>query len=199
MNNMVFQPVPAALRILTAICLLLLQACASTPNQGSPVYYHPSPQERPRSFTTVVSDSVVLARIKKKLFSDDLVDQGDVEIAVRHGVVYLTGIARDDYHRRMVVDLIRSVEGVTRIENRLHVTHRGTTFETEEGMIAGKIKMDLLRDPDIGPQPIVVEATPSHIILSGSVTSQAQKQKAAAIAEFSAGDRQVINQIAAGN
>jgi len=187
-------PRPYAISIISLV-LILVVGCASSPNQGSPVYHTASPQETPRSFTTVMDDSLTLARIKTKIFSDDLVDQDGIEITVRHGVVYLTGTAQDNYHRRMIADLIRTVEGVGRIENRLRVAHRGTTFETAESMITQKIKLNLLRDPAIGPQPIVVETTPTRIILSGNVNSQVQKQQAAAIAQMNAGDRQVVNQI----
>ena len=181
--------------LVISLYLILTLGCGSSSNTGSPVYYTASPQEAPRSFTTVMDDSLTLARIKTKIFSDDLVDQDGIDITVRHGVVYLTGTAQDDYHRRMVADLIRTVEGVGRIENRLRVAHRGTTFETTEGMISQKIKLNLLRDPVVGPQPIVVETTPTRILLSGSVKSQSQKQQAAAIAQMNAGDRKVINQI----
>ncbi len=185
-------PRPYAISIISLVLILVL-GCASSPNQGSPVYYTASPQER--SFTTVLDDSLTLARIKTKIFSDDLVDQDGIEITVRHGVVYLTGTAQDNYHRRMIADLIRTVEGVGRIENKLNVAHSGTTFETTESMVTQKIKLNLLRDPVIGPAPIVVETTPTRIVLSGSVTSQSQKQQAAAIAQMNAGDRQVVNQI----
>ncbi len=187
-------PRPYAI-VIISLYLVLAVGCTSSPNQGSPVYYTPSPQETPRSFITVMDDSLTLARIKKKLFSDDLVDQDDIEITVRHSVVYLSGTAQDDYHRRMLTDLIRTVEGVGRIENKLQVTHRGTTFETAESMVTQKIKLTLLQDPAIGTQPIVVETTPTRIFLSGTVKSQAQKQQTAAIAEMNAGDRQVVNQI----
>ncbi len=187
-------PRPFAILIIS-LYLILVVGCASSPNQGSPVYYTPSPQETPRSFTTVMDDSLTLARIKTKIFSDDLVDQDGIEITVHHGVVYLSGTAQDTYHRRMVADLIRTVDGVGRIENQLRVAHRGTTFETAEGMVTQKIKLNLLQDPVIGPQPIVVETTPTKIVLSGSVKSQTQKQQAAAIAEINAGNRQVVNQI----
>ncbi len=190
-------PRPYAISIIS-LYLVLVVGCASSPNQGSPVYYTASPQEAPRSFTTVMDDSLTLARIKTKIFSDDLVDQDGIEITVRHGVVYLTGTAQDNYHRRMVADLIRTVEGVGRIENQLHVAHRGTTFETAESMITQKIKLNLLRDPAVGPQPIVVKTTPTRIVLSGNVNSQVQKQQAAAIAQMNAGDRQVVNQISVG-
>ncbi len=190
-------PRPYAISIISLV-LILVVGCTSSPNQGSPVYYTASPQERSRSFTTVMDDSLTLARIKTKIFSDDLVDQDGIEIIVRHGVVYLTGTAQDNYHRRMIADLIKTVEGVGRIENQLRVAHRGTTFETVESMITQKIKMNLLRDPAIGPEPIVVETTSTRIFLSGSVSSQAQKQQAAAIAQMHAGDRHVVNQISVG-
>lgn len=159
------------------------------------MYHKATPQEAPRSVLTVVDDSLTLAKIKKKIFYDDLVDQDDIDISVRHGVVYLDGTAQDEYHRRMMEDLIRTVDGVTRIENRMNLAHRGTVFQTAESLVVDQIRMNLIRDPDLATLPLAVEATPTRVILSGQAKSEVQKQKAATIAANFAGDRQVINEI----
>ncbi|MCG8616721.1 MAG: BON domain-containing protein [Desulfobacterales bacterium] len=175
------------------ICMVV--GCTSSQSPGPAVYHANTHQEAPRSVITVVDDSLTLAKIKKKIFYDDLVDQDDIDISVRHGVVYLTGTAKDEYHRRMMTDLIRTVDGVTRIENRMNLAHRGTVFQTAESLVVDQIRMNLIRDPDLATLPLAVEATPTRVILSGQVRSEVQKQKAATIAATFAGDRQIINEI----
>ncbi|WDP86198.1 MAG: BON domain-containing protein [Desulfobacter sp.] len=108
-----------SLCVLTA--LILMTGCTSNKGPQPMVYSPPSAKEAPRSFTTMMEDSLILTRIKTKLFSDDLVDGKGIDILVRHGVVYLTGQAMDDAHRRMAMDIIRTVEGVVRIENQLTI------------------------------------------------------------------------------
>ena len=169
--------------------------CTSNRPDRSPVYHAGSPEESPRSLTTVLDDSLTLAKIKKKISDDELVDQDDIHISVRHGVVHLTGTARDIYHRQMMESLIRTVEGVNRIENRMRLAHRATAFETPESIIVNHIRTALMRDPDLGSQTVTVKATPTRVVISGQTRSEAQKQRAAAIARSFAGNRQVVNAI----
>ncbi len=178
-----------------ALMLLLGLGCSTTPEHGSVVYYDPAPQQAPRSVFTAVEDTLVLARIKTKLFSDDLVDQGEIDITVRHGVVFMQGNAQDIYHRRMITDLIQTVEGVVRIENRLGMIHQGTTFVTLETLVRDQIRLSLLNDSELSRYPIAVQATAAQVILSGSVGSLSQKERAAAMAKGYAGNRRVIDQL----
>ena len=180
---------------LNFVAMLLLATFGCTPGtpQGAPVY--PSGDPAPRSFATAAHDTLILGRIKAKLFSDDLVDGDGMDITVRHCVVFVTGYAADDYDRRMTVDLIRTVDGVKRVESRLQVRHKGTTFETAETMVAKRIKMALLTDRELNTQPIGVQATSDKVILTGTVSSQTQKQKVTAIAAEHSGSRQVVDRL----
>ncbi len=176
----------------------LITGCAS--QGGSPVYSAPSPKDAPRSAIRVMQDSLILTRIKTRIFSDDMANGAGIDVTVRHGVVYLTGTTRDHYQGRVVADLIRGIDGVVRVENQLNESHPGTTFETQnsetqDSLTSGKIKLDLLRDSEIGTQPITVQTTDTQIMLTGTVKSQAQKQRASAIAQDHSGDRRVINKL----
>lgn len=182
--------------LLSILCLALFwpAGCASPP-RNSAVYHAPSPRNAPRSAATAAKDTLILGRIKSKIFSDDLVSQGDADIIVRHGVVYLEGKAGDHYQGRMLADLIRTVDGVVRVENHLQATRTGTSFVSPNEFVSEKIKMRFLKESDLNDQPLLVETTTRHVVLSGSVATQVQKQKAAAIAFEHAGDRQVIDRI----
>jgi len=177
------------------VLLILGLGCSPVPKTQSPVYYEQAPKEAPRSVFTAAKDTLILARVKTKLFSDDLVDQGEIDISVRHGVVFLEGNAQDIYHRRMITDLIQTVDGVVRVENRLNMIHSGTTFVTSETIIRDQIIMALMSDQDLGGRPIMVRVTADQVILSGNVGSEFQKQKAAAAAKGYAGDRRLIDQL----
>lgn len=75
-----------------------------------------------------VSDTVLMARIKSKFISDDMVDDKDIHVKVRHGVVYLDGWVADTYQRRMARDLVSSIDGVARVVSRLQIANPGTVF-----------------------------------------------------------------------
>ena len=176
------------------ICLLCLFFGPGCAPQGSPVFHAPS-RTSPRSPVTAVKDTVLLARIQTKIFSDDLVSHGDADITVRHGVVYLEGTTWDLNQARMLANLIRTVDGVIRVENRLQAPRRGTAFVSANEFVTEKIKMGFLKDPDLTTQPIKVVTSDQEVRLSGTAASQVQKQKAGTIAFEQAGVRRVVNQI----
>ncbi len=109
------------------LILLILPGCGP-PTTGSPVYYESSMENRTRSPATFVSDAVLLTRVRSKFISDDMVDDDEIQIKVRHGVVYLDGWVADSYQRRMAQALAQSVDGVNRVVSRLRLTNPGTIF-----------------------------------------------------------------------
>ena len=92
------------------------------------MYYQSSRENQPRSPVAFVSDAVLLTRVKSRFISDDMVDDDEIHVKVRHGVVYLDGWVADRYQRRMAQDLVQSIDGVNRVVSRLKLTHPGTIF-----------------------------------------------------------------------
>lgn len=115
--------------ILFLVSCILFPGCASqNANTGSPVYYQSGTKQSARSPIAFVSDTVLMARIKSKFMSDDMVDDTDIHVTVRHGVVYLDGWVADTYQHRMARDLVRSIDGVTRVVSQLQIANPGTVF-----------------------------------------------------------------------
>ena len=106
-----------------------MTGCAS-PNAdtGSPVYYQSDTKKSARSPIAFVSDTVLMARVKSKFMSDDMVNDKGIHVKVRHGVAYLDGWVADTYQHRMAQDLVRSIDGVTRVVSRLQIANPGTIF-----------------------------------------------------------------------
>ena len=119
MNNQLVQ-----IRFLITVILLglvfgfLLTGCGSQ-NDASPVFSTPSDPGRSRSFFTTWDDSIICARVKTKMISDDFVKAAPIDVDVYNGVVYLTGIVQTDSQKRMAADLARGVEGVINVKNHL--------------------------------------------------------------------------------
>lgn len=119
---------PVACLMFTLFCLMTSGCAYQNADTGSPVYYQPNPEQNPRTPITFVSDTVLMARIKSKFMSDDMVDGNDIHVKVRHGVVYLDGWVPDIYQRRMARDLVKSIDGVNRVASRLKIVNPGTIF-----------------------------------------------------------------------
>jgi hyperosmotically inducible protein len=193
--NPAFNPMSGRIWIPAILLGLVLIGCGSEKG-ASPVFSGTTdPANTPRSFSTRLDDSIISSRVKTRMISDDFVKAGPVNVDVYNGVAYLKGTVETDSLRRMTADLVRGVEGVVRVENQLVVRGNNPFPETDAVHISAKIQMNLLKDPDIGSLPILVETTASEVILKGTVRTQTQKQKAAFIAGNEAGGRRVINQI----
>ena len=89
-------------------------------------------EQSTRSPATFVSDTVLMARVKSKFMSDDMVNDTNIHVNVRHGVVYLDGWVADTYQHRMARDLAKSIDGVARVVSRLQIANPGTVFITPE-------------------------------------------------------------------
>ena len=113
--------------IALVVAMLIMPGCGPK-KTGSPVYYQSNTEDRSRSPVAFVSDTLLMARIKSKFTSDDMVDDDDIHVKVRHGVVYLDGWVADAYQRRIVLDLVKSIDGVGRVVSRLQLTNPGTVF-----------------------------------------------------------------------
>ncbi|MGD9823738.1 BON domain-containing protein [Desulfobacter sp.] len=92
------------------------------------MYYQSDTKQRARSPIAFVSDTVLMARIKSKFMSDDMVNDTGIHVKVLHGVVYLDGWVADTYQHRMAQDLVKSIDGVVRVVSRLQIENPGTVF-----------------------------------------------------------------------
>jgi osmotically-inducible protein OsmY len=74
-----------------------------------------------RSLGEQLDDVTLLAKIKTALRLDRETKTLDLEVEVRDGIVHLRGRVPDDARRVRVIERVRAVEGVERIEERLEV------------------------------------------------------------------------------
>ena len=104
MNNPLFQ-----IRFLITVILLglvfgfLLTSCGSQ-NDASPVFSAPSDPGGSRSFLTTWDDSIICARVKTKMISDDFVNHGTREQILSCYNLDKKGITK------VILDLTRGLE-----------------------------------------------------------------------------------------
>jgi hyperosmotically inducible protein len=68
-----------------------------------------------------VSDSGLTAKVKGKLVEDETTRFSDVSVTTNNGVVTLTGSVADQEALTQALDIARSAQGVTRVENDLTI------------------------------------------------------------------------------
>ena len=134
---------------LVLITLFVLSGCGVAAVDGTATHgvYKGATDER--SIGTIFNDSVISTTAKSRMISDEFVKARYIDVAVLNGVVYLTGIVESSAQKRMAADIARGVEGVRRIENQLAVEKSIVGQAAYDAMLKGKIKAELLKDPDI--------------------------------------------------
>jgi osmotically-inducible protein OsmY len=73
-----------------------------------------------RSRATVVDDQTLKAKIESEVFRETEAPKGDVNVNVELGVVYLRGQLEDQSLIEELEQRVRTVQGVSRVENLLH-------------------------------------------------------------------------------
>ena len=81
---------------------------------------------RNKPTTTVgqaLDDTAITAKVKAALLNEPEVKSGDISVETVTGTVTLSGSVSSDAQSQRVVAIVRSVEGVKDVQNRLSVKH----------------------------------------------------------------------------
>ena len=149
------------------------------------------PAERPEKHDEIdgrIRDEVVTAFMDEPVFRDhdlfvvekgerrrlrDLTpEDGEITLAVDHGVVTLEGKVRSLTHRRLAEVLAWWTAGVVQVENHLQVV---PPEEENDGELADAIEMILERDPMIHRDNLIVTVKDHTVRVTGSVASPEEK------------------------
>ena len=170
------------------------------------------------------SDPGVTTAVKTKLAADDTVKAYQIDVDTQNGVVTLTGTVPTAAARDRALEIARTTDGVTRVEDRLTVDAAGTIDERareQAGDAAAKageaverpgeagaaitdagittaVKTRLLADPDVSGLKIDVDTRETVVTLTGTVESAAQKTEAGTIARDTTGVSRVVNNLRVG-
>lgn len=80
--------------------------------------------EERRSVGTTLDDSVITAKVKTALASDQTVAAHNVNVETRDGVVQLAGFVDSSEQKQQAGEVARRVAGVKDVDNQLEVKHR---------------------------------------------------------------------------
>lgn len=146
-----------------------------------------------------MDDSAVTAKAKAALVDDEAIKSTDISVETQQGVVTLSGFVSSQDQAEKAVALVKKVEGVKSVNDKLHV--RDEQKQSVQGYAGdtattGKIKAKLLADDIVPSRNVKVETTDGVVQLSGTVENQAQSERAESVAKAVEGVKSVKNDLA---
>lgn len=145
-----------------------------------------------------MDDSTITAKVKAALVEHHAIKSTDISVKTDNHVVTLSGFVESQTQAEEAVSVAKSVEGVTSVSDKLHVrSSKEQTVESYAGdaTTTSEIKAKLLADSSVPSRKIKVETTDGVVQLSGSVDSQAQRDRAESIAKAVDGVKSVNNDL----
>jgi hyperosmotically inducible periplasmic protein len=145
------------------------------------------------------SDAGITTSVKSQLAADDLVKARNIDVDTNNRVVTLTGSVQSEKEETKALEIVRATRGVVDVVDNLSVAavaepsaapttgRYGATPgilerpNIDPGLTAG-VKMKLLADPTVSGLEIDVDTRDRIVTLTGTVSSQVEKERALKIA-----------------
>ncbi len=135
----------------------------------------------------------ITAKVKAKFAADDVVKASQIEVATTNGVVTLKGNVDSEAAKNRALKLARETTGVTRVVDMISARQAAgtgnapdpnrTVGETlDDAGITMHVKGRLLDDPLVKGLQIDVDTRDGVVYLTGSVGSDAQRNRAIQLA-----------------
>lgn len=150
------------------------------------------PEDRPDSTAIDNVGSVwTTTKIQAQFFADGDVKARDIDVTTRNGRVTLTGRVENDAQRQKAVQIARSTEGVTGVEDRLRIgpeagdagsASAGGGERVTDEQLTARVQSRFYQDDDLRRSTLEVRSENGVVILGGVVASEARKRQATAIA-----------------
>ena len=148
------------------------------------------------------TDTGLTTKVKAKFVADDLVKAAQIEVATKNGVVTLTGNVDSEDAKNRALELARSTTGVASVVDMIAARRdSGSGDAPEPGRTVGEVVTDsgitmsvksrLLDDPQVKGHRIDVDTRDAIVYLTGSVNSDAERDKAIQLAKDTKGVREV--------
>jgi hyperosmotically inducible protein len=149
------------------------------------------------SVGTQIDDTVVTTKVKSALFGDPAIKSFDLKVETRKGVVQLSGFVDNQAQIDRAITATHGVEGVKSVENHISLKSGSASVgnAVDDPIITTKVKSALLADPNVKSFDIAVVTRKGEVQLSGFVDSQAQIDRAIAIAHKVDGVTSVGNEM----
>jgi hyperosmotically inducible protein len=170
--------------IVVLMMIAAFVACASTPKKEGTGEY--------------IDDSVITAKIKTQLASDDFLKSFQISVESRKGIVQLSGFVNSQDAVDKAGQIASGVEGVKSVKNDLIVRvpkTEGAGKYFDDSVITTKVKAGLAKDDVLKAYEINVKTYSGVVQLRGFVDSQMSIDKAGQIASGVEGVKSVRNDL----
>ncbi|MFD1804220.1 molecular chaperone OsmY [Mixta tenebrionis] len=145
-----------------------------------------------------MDDSAITAKAKAALVDDETVKSTDISVETDKGVVTLSGFVSSQDQAEKAVALVKKVEGVKSVSDKLHVKDsekQSVSGYAGDAATTSEIKAKLLADDIVPSRKVKVETTNGVVQLSGAVENKAQSERAESIAKAIEGVKSVKNDL----
>ena len=152
-------------------------------------------------------------KIHAQFVPDDALEDSDIDVDTNAGVVTLSGTVANDAGRARAIAIAKATDGVKSVTDKLRVAPEGsagaagsaartagretagaaktTGRKVTDGWITSKIYAQFLTEGALEDSDIDVDVTKGAVTLSGTVRSEAGRQRAVAIAKATEGVKTV--------
>jgi hyperosmotically inducible periplasmic protein len=200
----------AVLTLLGAIVGLTGVTTSATAQQPPPAKAQPQPQERKGG--NPITDGWITMKIHAQFVTEDALEDSDIDVDTNVGVVTLSGTVASEAGRTRAVAIAKATDGVKNVTDKLRVAPERSTEVTgaarqagkeatgaakgagrrvTDGWITSKIYAQFLTETALEDSDIDVDVTKGAVTLSGTVRSEAGRQRAVAVAKATDGVKSV--------
>ena len=148
------------------------------------------------------TDTGITTKVKSSFVADDTVKASQIEVTTNEGVVTLTGNVDSEATKNRAIELAKATKGVVKVVDMISAREgsgSGDAPDTDRTIgetvtdtgITMSVKTRLLDDPQVKGLRIDVDTRDGVVYLTGSVGSDAERQKAVQITKDTKGVRDV--------
>jgi osmotically-inducible protein OsmY len=142
---------------------------------------------------TKMDDRIESSARQSYVFKTYLKDD-DIKIQSKDGVVTLTGIVANEFHKSLAQDTLAGLPGVKSVDNRLELKGAPPTANSDAWLM-DKVKATLLFHRSVSAGNTEVDVKDGIVTLRGNATSQLQKDLTTEYAKDVDGVRDVKNEM----
>ena len=148
------------------------------------------------------SDAAITGMVKTKLAADSQVSASEINVDTANGVVTLTGNVDTREAKDRAIQLARDTKGVRDVNDMISVKvaaaegdapnpDRTLGEHIDDAGITMRVKAKLLEDPNVKGLKIDVDTRDGVVFLTGSVSGEAEKNRAIELARTTEGVKDV--------
>jgi osmotically-inducible protein OsmY len=148
----------------------------------------------------------ITTKIQAQYFVNPEIKPWNIDVTTHSdGVVILEGTVDETNDKTEAVRIARETEGVTRVEDRLRLTTdraadtdrpaAATGIDAPDAWVTTKIQAKYFTDDEVKGRNIDVDTSDGHVTLTGTVTSEAERRQAVALARNTDGVLEVTDRL----